>query len=227
MVWGGCCSWEGALEAEGGSSGCGLHTYWERHVNKNILSSFLLPPFLRFFFVNSPNKKETMVHSASECAIPVGRVNRYNVALHGAHVGNRSIILLKGPEFAHLLDGVRVEYLHSFRIPFSYVYWLAPFACANMYFESFPKLRVVVAAPYDEHDARRRLYIIAPQEKLSIHRGRLSPIQTSQTRAWLPKQRRTNVQTQGVIAKTFMMRTMPANRDGTIQRQNIVSSNSK
>lgn len=85
-------------------------------------TSFLLPPFLRFFFVNSPNKKETMVHSASECAIPVGRVNRYNVALHGAHVGNRSIILLKGPEFAHLLDGVRVEYLHSFRIPFSYVY---------------------------------------------------------------------------------------------------------
>lgn len=78
--------------------------------------------FLRFFFVNSPNKKETMVHSASECAIPVGRVNRYNVALHGAHVGNRSIILLKGPEFAHLFDGVRVEYLHSFRIPFSYVY---------------------------------------------------------------------------------------------------------
>lgn len=45
MVWGGCCSWEGALEAEGGSSGCGLHTYWERHVNKNILSSFLLCQF--------------------------------------------------------------------------------------------------------------------------------------------------------------------------------------
>ena len=57
-----------------------------------------------------------MVHSASECAIPVGRVNRYNVALHGAHVGNRSIILLKGPEFAHLFDGVRVKYLYL--IPF-------------------------------------------------------------------------------------------------------------